>query len=115
MRRLLFVIVMAILLLQGATISVQGAERGRLYAVLASFVDGLQVKVEDLKLSPSVQWSVGVGVGLEYRLTPVIGIYAEPCLQYFFKTGDGLDTWRTAHSTTFSVPLGVRIMLGSKK
>lgn len=81
----------------------------------ASFVEGLQVKVEDLKLSPSVQWSVGVGVGLEYRLTPVIGIYAEPSLQYFFKTGDGLDTWRTAHSTTFSVPLGVRIMLGSKK
>ena len=81
----------------------------------ASFVDGLQVKVEDLKLSPSVQWSVGVGVGLEYRLTPVIGIYAEPSMQYFFKTGDGLDTWRTAHSTTFSVPLGVRIMLGSKK
>ena len=81
----------------------------------ACFVDGLQVKVEDLKLSPSVQWSVGVGVGLEYRLTPVIGIYAEPSLQYFFKTGDGLDTWRTAHSTTFSVPLGVRIMLGSKK
>ena len=81
----------------------------------ASFVDGLQVNVEDLKLSPSLQWSVGVGVGLEYRLTPVIGIYAEPSMQYFFKTGDGLDTWRTAHSTTFSVPLGVRIMLGSKK
>lgn len=81
----------------------------------ASFVDGLQVNVEDLKLSPSLQWSVGVGVGLEYRLTPVIGIYAEPGMQYFFKTGDGLDTWRTAHSPTFSLPLGVRIMLGSKK
>lgn len=34
MRRLLLVIMLAILLLQGATISAQGAERGRLYAVL---------------------------------------------------------------------------------
>ena len=81
----------------------------------ASFVDGLQVKVEEMKLSPSLQWSVGVGVGLEYRLTPVIGIYAEPSLQYFFKAGDGLDTWRTAHPTTFSLPLGVRITLGGEK
>ena len=81
----------------------------------ASFVDGLQVKVEDVKLSPSLQWSVGVGVGLEYRLTPVIGIYVEPSMQYFFKAGDGLDTWRTAHPTTFSLPLGVRITLGGEK
>ena len=36
MRRLLLVIVMTVLLLQGATISVQGAERGRLYAVLVN-------------------------------------------------------------------------------
>lgn len=81
----------------------------------ASFVDGLQVKVEDMKPSPSLQWSVGVGVGLEYRLTPVIGIYVEPSMQYFFKAGDGLDTWRTAHPTTFSLPLGIRIMLGGEK
>ena len=77
----------------------------------ATYVNGLQVESEKLRLSPSVQWSVGFGAGLEYRLTPVIGIYAEPSLQYYFKTGDGLDTWRTAHPPTFSVPLGIRITL----
>ena len=75
----------------------------------ATYVNGLQVETDKLRLSPSAQWSVGVGAGLEYRLTPVIGIFAEPSLQYFFKTVDALDTWRTAHPATFSVPLGIRI------
>ena len=74
-----------------------------------SFVEGNQVEAGELKLSPSLQWSVGIGAGLEYRLTPVIGIYAEPSLQYFFKSGDGLDSWRTAHPAALSVPIGIRI------
>lgn len=74
-----------------------------------SYVADRQIEAEKLRLSPSAQWSVGIGAGLEYRLTPVIGIYAEPTLQYFFKTGDGLDTWRTAHPAAFSIPLGIRI------
>ena len=74
-----------------------------------SFVEGHQVEAGELKLSPSLQWSVGIGAGLEYRLTPAIGIFAEPSLQYFLKTGDDLDSWRTAHPATFSVPIGIRI------
>jgi hypothetical protein len=74
-----------------------------------SYVGGLQVEAEKLRLSPKVQWSLGIGAGLEYRLTPVIGIYAEPSLQYFFKSGDGLDSWRTKHSAAFSVPFGIRV------
>ena len=82
-----------------------------LYSTLQShsYVGGLQVEAEKLRLSPKVQWSLGIGAGLEYRLTPVIGIYAEPSLQYFFKSGDGLDSWRTKHPAAFSVPLGIRI------
>ena len=76
---------------------------------ITSFIEGHQVGSEELKLSPSLQWSAGIGAGLEYRLTPVIGIYAEPSLQYFLKTGDDLDSWRTAHPATFSVPIGIRI------
>ena len=72
-------------------------------------VGGQQIKAEEFRLSPSVQWSIGAGVGLEYRLTPAIGIYAEPSLQYFFKTGDDLDTYRTAHPATFSIPFGIRL------
>ena len=75
----------------------------------STYVNGLQVESEKLRLSPSVQWSVGIGAGLEYRLTPVIGIFAEPSLQYFFKAGDGFDTWRTVHPATLSIPIGIRI------
>ena len=75
-------------------------------------IDGLMIKSEELRLSPSLQWSIGAAAGLEYRLTPVIGIYAEPSLQYFFKTGDGIDSYRTKHPATFSVPLGIRITIG---
>lgn len=74
-----------------------------------TIVDGMQIGTKKLKLDPSVQWSVGLGIGLEYRLTPVIGIYAEPSVQYFFKTGDGLDTYRTKHPAAFSIPIGIRI------
>jgi RNA polymerase sigma-70 factor (ECF subfamily) len=74
-------------------------------------VDGRQLDTKKLTLDPSVQWSVGLGVGLEYRLSPVIGLYAEPSMQYFFKPGDGLDTYRTAHPVTFSIPIGIRFNL----
>lgn len=74
-----------------------------------SIVGGKQIESEKLSLSPSVQWSLGIGAGLEYRLTPVIGIYAEPSIQYYFKTGDDLDSYRTAHPINFSIPFGIRI------
>ena len=74
-----------------------------------TIIDGRQIDTKKLSLDPSVQWSVGLGIGLEYRLSPVIGLYAEPSVQYFFKTGDGLDTYRTKHPVTFSIPVGIRI------
>ena len=74
-----------------------------------TIVDGRQLDTKKLTLDPSVQWSIGLGVGLEYRLSPVIGLYAEPSVQYFFKPGDGLDTYRTKHPAAFSVPIGIRI------
>ena len=72
-------------------------------------IEGRQFDTGALQLDPSEQWSIGLGIGLEYSLTAVIGLYAEPSLQYFFKPGDGLDTYRTAHPATFSVPIGIRI------
>ena len=74
-----------------------------------TIVDGIQISTEKLKLDPSVQWSVGLGIGLEYRLTPVIGLYAEPSMHYYFKPSDGLDTYRTKHPAAFSIPIGIRI------
>jgi RNA polymerase sigma-70 factor (ECF subfamily) len=50
-----------------------------------------------------------LGIGLEYRISPIIGLYAEPSVHYYFKTGDGLDTYRTKHPATISIPIGIRI------
>ena len=74
-------------------------------------VNGNLISTKRLELDPSIQWSIGLGIGLEYRLTPVIGLYAEPSLNYFFNTGDGIDTYRTVHPATFSIPIGIRISI----
>lgn len=72
-------------------------------------INGNLLSTKELQLKPSIQWSIGLGIGLEYRLTPVIGLYTEPSLNYFFKPGDGIDTYRTVHPATFSIPIGIRI------
>ena len=54
------------------------------------------------------QWSVGTGLGLQYDLTPSVGLFAEPGLQYYIPTGSQIETYRTDHPFTFSLPLGVR-------
>ena len=54
------------------------------------------------------QWSVGAGLGLQYNLTPNIGLFAEPSLQYYIPTGSDVETYRTEHPFTFSLPIGFR-------
>ena len=54
------------------------------------------------------QWSIGTGIGLQYNFTPNIGLFAEPSLQYYIPTGTQIETYRTEHPFTFSLPLGIR-------
>ena len=54
------------------------------------------------------QWSVGTGLGLQYNFTPNIGLFTEPSLQYYIPTGGSIETYRTDHPFTFSLPLGIR-------
>ncbi len=54
------------------------------------------------------QWSVGGGLGVQYNFTPHIGFFAEPSLQYYIPTGSGIETYRTEHPFTFSLPIGIR-------
>jgi len=54
------------------------------------------------------QWSVGTGLGLQYNLTPRIGLFAEPSLQYYIPTGSDIETYRTEHPFMFTLPLGIR-------
>ena len=54
------------------------------------------------------QFSTTFGLGLQFHLTPSVGIFAEPSLQYYIPTRSSIETYRTEHPFTFSLPLGIR-------
>ena len=60
-------------------------------------------------ISVPCQWSTNVGLGIQYGLTPHLGIYVEPGLQYFFNDGSNLKSYRTEHPLSITLPLGIRI------
>ena len=63
---------------------------------------------KEASLSVPVQWSVSLGLGAQYNLTPYLGIYLEPSMQYFFNDGSLLKTYRTEHPLEFTLPVGLR-------
>ena len=73
------------------------------------YLNGKREATEKSTLNAPLQWSVGTGLGLQYNLTPNLGFFVEPSLQYYIPTGGSIETYRTEHPFTFSVPLGIRI------
>ena len=71
-------------------------------------LNGTTYHSQQQSLHAPLQWSVGAGVGLQYNITPSIGIFAEPRLQYFIPTGDGPETYRTEHPLNVTLPVGLR-------
>jgi RNA polymerase sigma-70 factor (ECF subfamily) len=67
------------------------------------------IDTENVSLNPHVQWSIGAGLGLQYDITPAIGLFVEPSLHYYFRNSDGISTWRSDHTFTPLLPLGIRI------
>ena len=61
---------------------------------------------EKTTLHPSLQGSTQLGIGIQYQLTPSIGIYAEPNLNYYFK--NDLNTIRKEQPFTLTLPIGIR-------
>lgn len=58
--------------------------------------------------TPSVQWSVGTSVGVQYKFAPKWGIYIEPSLRWYVPNGSSIHTIWTEHPFTFTIPFGVR-------
>ena len=54
------------------------------------------------------QFSTTFGLGLQYHLTPNVGLFVEPSLQYYIPMKTDIETYRTEHPFTFSLPLGIR-------
>ena len=72
------------------------------------FLHGALKATDKTTIRAPWQWSVGTGLGLQYDFTPNIGLFAEPSLQYYIPTGSNVETYRTEHPFTFSLPLGIR-------
>ncbi len=73
-----------------------------------TFVQGQSVQIVNRNLYPSLQWSVNGGVGLQYQVTPSLGIYVEPNLHYYFNGNNGLNTIRKEHPLDLTFPIGIR-------
>lgn len=60
-------------------------------------------------IKPRYQWSVNLGVGVQYRLFKPFSLYLEPNMFYYFGNGSGLETYRTEHPFIITVPFGLRL------
>lgn len=65
-------------------------------------------RTERKRIHAPLQWSVGVGLGLQYRFTPTLSIFAEPSVNYYFNPGGEIKTIRQDKRFDFSIPLGLR-------
>lgn len=59
-------------------------------------------------IHPPVLWSSGIGLGIQYHLTPYIGIYTEPSLKYYISTSSDIKTKYTDEPLQFVFPIGLR-------
>ena len=60
------------------------------------------------------QWSAGVGLGVEFRLTPRVGIYLDPSARYYFNSEQQPRSLRTIQPLRFDVEMGLRFSLGQQ-
>ncbi len=65
-------------------------------------------KMQEHNYSLPTQWSVYGGIGIEYHFIPNIGIYAEPSINYYFKSKSSYPTIRQDKPFEFSLPVGLR-------
>ena len=72
------------------------------------FEENMTVRRERYTLKPSWQWSVSLGVGFQYRITPTVGLFAEPNLYYYFNPGEGIRSVRTDRPFQVVLPVGLR-------
>lgn len=70
--------------------------------------DGMTTFLSSDKLYPSIQMSTHLGLGIQYQVTPYMGIYAEPSLHYYFKNKDNIKNIRTENPLNISLPIGIR-------
>lgn len=59
------------------------------------------------------QWSGNLSAGLQIRLAPTVGIFAEPGVSYYFDDGSSLSTIYKEKPCNFNINLGLRLTFGN--
>jgi len=59
------------------------------------------------------QWSGDLGLGVEFRITPVLGLYLDPSFRYFFRTDLQPRSIRTIQPLRFDLEAGLRFSFGN--
>lgn len=60
------------------------------------------------------QWSGDLGLGVEFKITPLVGIYLDPSFRYYFRTDLQPRSLRTIQPLRFDIEAGVRFSFGEK-
>lgn len=60
------------------------------------------------------QWSVAGGLGVEFKLTPQVGIYLDPAFRYYFNTARQPRSLRTIQPLRFDIEAGLRFSFGER-
>ncbi len=68
---------------------------------------------ESISIRP-LQWSVNAGAGVQYNISSMVGIYAEPGLSYCFDNGSNIETIYSEKPLNFNLNIGLRVSFGSR-
>ena len=60
------------------------------------------------------QWSVNASAGAEYAITPLLGLYLEPSLGYYFHDGTSFEHYYKEHPLAPSIEFGLRLHISGK-
>lgn len=71
-------------------------------------VDNASAYTDSWHITPPVQWSTNLSLGLQYKFLPRWTLYVEPTLYWHIPNGSSTHTIWTEHPIMFSVPFGVR-------
>jgi RNA polymerase sigma-70 factor (ECF subfamily) len=71
--------------------------------------DWQTVYTESAHFAPSLQWQVGVGLGVQYRFAPHTSIFAEPTFNWFIPSAGETRTVWSERPVMFTCPFGIRI------
>ena len=69
-----------------------------------------QARTESVSIRP-LQWSVNGALGVEFNLSPLFSIYAEPGVGYYFDNGSSIPTYYQDKPFNFNLNLGLRFNL----